>query len=243
MLYAETADPAAGRSVEFLVSNAPHLAASRWRALARRLDVRVFYDVGANDPRDCAGAVGLFRPIFPAARFVLFEANERHLPALRASGMEHAVAVLSDADGRQVTFHASPLTDGAGDSYYLERTAFYAPGVARAETRTTVTLDALVAARGFPPPDVIKLDVQGAELDVLRGAPTALAAATIVALECKAQEYNAGAPGLPEVVAFMDGAGFRLYDVLELHYCRDRLTEADLLFCRKDFDAMPGFDA
>ena len=56
--------------------------------------------------------------------------------------------------------------------------------------------------------DVIKLDVQGAELDVLKGAVETLADVKHVILELQVVEYNKGAPLKDEVIAYMDEQGF-----------------------------------
>jgi hypothetical protein len=71
-----------------------------------------------------------------------------------------------------------------------------------------VTLDAVVNLKKMPPPDMIKMDVQGAELDVLKGAEETLKTAQHVILELQRVEYNKGAPLKDTVIEYMDGLGF-----------------------------------
>ena len=67
---------------------------------------------------------------------------------------------------------------------------------------------------------LIKLDVQGAELDVLRGGARALAAAEVVVMEFGniGADWNLGAPSFAEKIAFMDAAGFRPWDISDMNY-------------------------
>lgn len=71
-----------------------------------------------------------------------------------------------------------------------------------------ITLDELVAARGRAGPYVVKVDVEGAELDVLGGAAGVLRAAELVLLEVSLFELVPGAPQLHDVVAWMHERGF-----------------------------------
>jgi hypothetical protein len=58
----------------------------------------------------------------------------------------------------------------------------------------TATLDTIVKQRGFPPPDLIKCDVQGAEIDIVSGAKETLKNTKYMILELQHISYNKGAP-------------------------------------------------
>ena len=75
------------------------------------------------------------------------------------------------------------------------------------------TLDDLQAQRGFPAPDFIKLDVQGYELEVLKGAVRALASAEAVQMEINLIPIYDGAPLAHDAVGYMAERGFRVYDI------------------------------
>lgn len=98
---------------------------------------------------------------------------------------------------------------------------------------------------------LIKLDIQGAELDALSGAFQTLRSAAFVLLEISTRPAgwveNLGAPSFAQVIRFMADRGFDVIDVFELHFgerpeapnhCAPRgLTQIDLLFQRSDLGA------
>jgi hypothetical protein len=74
--------------------------------------------------------------------------------------------------------------------------------------RSARTLDSVVKERAFPPPDMIKIDVQGAELDIVRGATEALSSANVLIVEMQCVNYNDGAPLVDETLPFIESLGW-----------------------------------
>eukprot|EP00913_Durusdinium_trenchii_P033413 g31281.t1 len=66
--------------------------------------------------------------------------------------------------------------------------------------------------------DLLKADVQGAELTVLLGGLKTLSQAQLVLLEAPVLPYNEGAPSFSEVIAFMAAHHFELVDVADATY-------------------------
>lgn len=84
------------------------------------------------------------------------------------------------------------------------------------ETRTVrvVTVDGLIEREALPLPELAKLDVQGFELEVLRGATSLFGVTEVFILELTLLEaINPGWPIVHEVVAFMAERGYYLYDI------------------------------
>ncbi len=98
------------------------------------------------------------------------------------------------------------------------------------------TLDELTQGTVFETPELIKLDVQGFELEVLKGGKTALSGAEAVLLEVNLIPVYEGAPLLQEVVDFMSAEGFRAYDIAGMiRRPRDgALWQTDMVFVRYD---------
>jgi FkbM family methyltransferase len=78
---------------------------------------------------------------------------------------------------------------------------------------TMTTLDNLVRERQFPSPAFIKVDVQGYELEVLRGAEQTLKSAEVILMEINLLPIYRDAPLAHDAVRFMADRGFNLYDI------------------------------
>jgi len=85
---------------------------------------------------------------------------------------------LADRDGEMTFVESSDLTGASTGSHLAEATPPLQPQVYAAfahHTVKTVTLDTLIEQQGEPAPDIIKLDVEGAEHLVLQGGRRSLA--------------------------------------------------------------------
>jgi len=81
------------------------------------------------------------------------------------------------------------------------------------------------------PPALLKLDVQGYELEALRGCEDMLGQFACVYVECSFVELYGGQALADEVIAWLRERGFRLRGVHNTDYDRDgRATQADFLF-------------
>lgn len=207
------------------IAHAPNMEL-RLRHLARRgLDPRHLADVGAFQ----GGWATMARRIWPEAWITMLEANlDKEAPLTAVAGRigaELKMGLLGPEDGREVVFHVME----SGSSVLPENS----PLDRRSETRTMQRLDTVFAAAL---PDFVKLDVQGFELEVLKGAEAILKGAKAVLMEVALIEINAGAPLMAEVVGFMKARGFEVCDILELH--RRPLDQAtnqiDILFVPQD---------
>jgi hypothetical protein len=86
-------------------------------------------------------------------------------------------------------------------------------------------LDDIVADAGTRAPYVLKVDVEGGELEVLEGAGALLDDTELVLLEVSLFELVPGAPQLAEVVGWMDEHGFAVADFYNGH---NRLLDGSL---------------
>ena len=187
------------------------------------------FDIGAYR----GGWTRLASEVFPAARFVLFEANPDNAGVLAVGGQRHLIAALGAEDGSQRAFHVPRSGDVTGASLYVENTAHYAAPNLDVRQVETVRLDTLVARERLPLPDLVKIDVQGAELDVLAGAEATLRATQALIVEVSLVDYNQNAPLIGDVMAALGRVGFRCADVCELHRTAgDFILQLDLLFVR-----------
>ena len=199
---------------------------------ARGVSPRSAVDAGA-----CTGKwTRLFSSVFPQCVVLMIEPQQRHLAALREyAASEPARLKLAQTLVGPPGVNESPFVvlddeSGTGSSVLPENS-----DVPRhVEVLSMTTLDKVIESTALPPPDFIKLDVQGYEVEVLKGAAGALRTAEFVLLESSVRQYNSGSPLLADVVALMDAAGFRPYDIVDLMRGGDAvLLQADILFVSK----------
>ncbi|MBI2404294.1 MAG: FkbM family methyltransferase [Gemmatimonadetes bacterium] len=173
---------------------------------------RTVIDVGVAD-----GTMDLYRA-FPDARHVLVEPVEecrRYLHAIcrQFPRVEYVLAAAAREPGRLVI---NVHQDVARSSAYWE--SDYLPGCVTTREVPAVTLDQIRRERALEPPMLLKIDVQGAELDVLAGADRTLDDTEYVVLETSLFEFFRGGPLLDEVIRYLSSRGFAVYDVLALQY-------------------------
>jgi len=170
----------------------------------------VIYDIGASVLHWTNAA----QNVWPDAKYITFDAMDKVEFLYKERGLMYNIGVLSDQDGRMVEFYQNDTHPG-GNSYYQENVDF-SPAAAQLfneshrKTLVSNTLDTVVKQRGFPAPDFIKMDVQGAELDVLRGAIETMKTVDNIILRLQSVEYNKGAPLRDTVVEYMNQNGYEL---------------------------------
>jgi FkbM family methyltransferase len=77
----------------------------------------------------------------------------------------------------------------------------------------------------------LKLDLQGAELDCLKGSTRLLESTIAILLETNILNYNIGSPVYRDVDNYLHSLGFRLFDIAQIHRLRDgRLNQLDLIY-------------
>jgi FkbM family methyltransferase len=170
---------------------------------------------------DVGAAVGAFtlqcNRVFPDSRYLLIDPLEENRDSLekvtkRISNAEYVLAAATSKPG-EVTMNVHP--DLVGSSLYIEKEAGL-DGVSRKVP--AVTLDDLCRDCSVPGPYLIKVDVQGAELDVLSGAREILDKTEYIILEVSLFQFVEDGPQLSDVVTFMKSHGFVVYDIFGLNY-------------------------
>ena len=171
----------------------------------------VIYDIGAcvlfwtNEAKE----------IWPDAKYYCFEAMPEVEFLFKEANLEgYHLGVLSDINGKEVEFYQNTEYPG-GNSYYKENIQFNKSvemffNDSHKRKYVTKTLDTIVSENNFLLPDMIKIDVQGAELDILKGSEKCLSVCKHLILELQKVEYNIGAPLKDTVIEFVESKGFKL---------------------------------
>lgn len=179
-------------------------------ALARP---EVFFDVGAN--------VGLysflFRSLVPGGSVTMFEPDPANAKLIKKTinnefldDLRLETVAVSDKCA-VLDFFSDPLTGATGSlkagqdgQFFVTRHHASAPKILKVQTRT---LDEV--CQTARPPDFIKIDVEGAELDVLKGAiGILLNGSPMIFFECSAMARD--------VAAFLQDFGYILFDFRDL---------------------------
>ena len=189
---------------------------------------------------DVGAAMGSFTTachrFFPYAQYLLVEPLHEYLPALTkvVATIPRAALEISAAAATDNAVIVNVHEDLVGSSLYQEMEEGTGVNGVPREVRA-VTLDRLVEQRHAQAPFLIKVDVQGAELEVLSGAEATLRNAELVLLEVSLFQFFQGAPLLCEVVAHMKARGFVPYDLLGLQYrpIDGALSQVDVVFVKE----------
>lgn len=167
----------------------------------------------------------LVKTLFPGVRIKCIEGDERQASYLQSFDADF---YLLGKKTQQVDFYTLPGDQcTTGSSIYKENTTHYEdPLVVK---KWMYSLDDL----RLPPFDLIKLDVQGAELDILKGGKNYLKQTKphYLLLETSIQQYNQGAPLAGEIISYLNKRNYRLQDIIDVLYDRDgQLLQVDFLF-------------
>lgn len=165
----------------------------------------------------------------------MVEANKNCEPYLRLLSKPYDIVALSDREGT-ADFYVEKIDPiGTGASMFKENTEWYGEGKYEIQTVKTATLDSRDYFNGEPV-DFIKLDVQGAELDILKGGEKTIKNTEYVLIEASLVEYNQNAPLIDEIVDKMREYNFYMLDIIEYHrfphLYNGLIFQIDILFKR-----------
>lgn len=105
--------------------------------------------------------------------------------------------------------------DFAGSSFLKDQTA--KPFHLEKQREVPVsTVDLLIREHKIPLPDLVKIDVQGFELEVLKGAQECLGNTEVFIVESSLFRFYAGQPIFHEIIEFMADRNYLVYALMNL---------------------------
>ena len=187
---------------------------------------RVIYDIGACVLHWTRMAKSIWSE--PECITISFDAINEVEALYKSKGILYHIGVLSDEDNKLVRFYENKELPG-GNSYYKEIGHANADAVFpedRYTEKNAMTLDSVVQQKNFQMPDLIKIDVQGCELDILKGGINSINHAKYLIIELQHVQYNRGAPLEDVTIKYLNDNG---WEIIEAKFV-DNGPDADYLF-------------
>jgi FkbM family methyltransferase len=195
----------------------------------------VIFDIGSSH----AGWSLNVSQIFPEAEFHLFEPLVDYKPFYRSQCEQilpsrpnfhlHKIGLGELNETRKIVSDK----EGYGSSILL---AGVFEGYNEVIPIQVWRLDDFSRTHHLPPPDFLKLDVQGAEMLIFSGASSALEKAKLIQVEVWfTRAYGPQAPLFHEIIDYLNSRGFRLFELGEMWYPSSReLFSCDAFFVEQD---------
>ena len=188
---------------------------------------RTVFDIGVAD-----GTPDLYAA-FPHAQYYLIDPTLESLPHMQRIARRLDARIMNIGLGAQeaeLTIGVRP-DDIAGSTFYEEI------GPLRGVKRYSVVVrrfDQVV--NGFARPALCKIDVQGSELDVLRGIGERIHDIDVIICETSVIATIKDGPEVADIVAYLNEKGFALHDMLgsTRRPLDNALAQLDLMFVKAD---------
>ena len=192
--------------------------------LSKDFTPNVIYDIGAHALHWTKEA----SKIWKNAEIIAFDAIKEAEELYKSQNIKYNIGVLSDGDDKIVKFYENK-ENPAGNSYYKEighhNSATIFPEDSYTE-QVSMTLGTIVKKNNYILPDLVKIDVQGAELDILKGGINVINHAKYLIIELQHLEYNRGAPLSRVTIDFLNNNG---WEIVEEKFSNNG-PDADYLF-------------
>ena len=189
----------------------------------------VIYDIGSNTLHWTREV----KNIWTNAEIFAFDAIQEVEELYKSKNVKYNIGVLSDIDNKIVKFYENK-ENPAGNSYYKEighpNSVNIFPEDSYSE-KIAMTLETIVKQNNFLLPDLVKIDVQGAELDILNGGMNIINNSKYLIIELQNVEYNRGAPLENITIDFLNKNG---WEIVEAKFSNNG-PDADYLFINKNY--------
>jgi FkbM family methyltransferase len=170
---------------------------------------------------------------FPRADHLLVEPLEEFRPVLEEVARKYRATYILAAAGARNGMAQIGVHSYLEGSSLLPEKGRHDDVVMR--TVPVVTLDGVCKERGLRGPYLLKVDVQGAELEVVAGASEVLSETEAAILEVSLFQFAVDGPQFADIVDAMSERGFVVYDIVGGHTrpLDGALAQVDLTFVKE----------
>jgi FkbM family methyltransferase len=207
----------------------PEIPSALARLKAQGFVPKCVFDVGAykgDFARDCL-------EVWPTSTVVCFEPQPQMQASLLrlGSGRAHVElhqVILGAKESTDVTLYCSETASSVLREHHSRH-----PELKCKQT----TVDTIVKEHySNQPPDLLKMDVQGYELEVLKGAQDSLVNVPVILLELNLLDLHQAVPLFADVIAWLNDREFVAFDVCGLirRPLDQALWQTDMLFVKSN---------
>lgn len=159
--------------------------------------------------------------IYPDANYYLIDPNDKYKEKLEILGTFYQEVVGQLKEEREFNFSENELEE-TGNSLYDENSNIEF----NKKTIMVKPLKDIVPDQTY---DLIKMDVQGAELEIIEGSLELFQKTKFVQLECPVHHNNKGAPEFEHYINYMANSNFKVFDIDTIFF-NNKLMVLDFLF-------------
>jgi FkbM family methyltransferase len=193
------------------------------------LEISTIIDVGI-----AYGTPGLYGP-FEDVKYHLIEPLKEYKNVIEGICSTYDATYTLAAAGEELgELQLNVHPDLSGSSVLNESEGKHVDGEPR--TVPVTTIDHEIEQFHLKGPYLIKIDVQGFELQVLNGAHEALKNTEAVLLEVSLFEFYKGSPSFADVIDYMNRYNFSVYEIYTPTYrpLDDAMGQVDIAFVKTD---------
>ena len=139
-------------------------------------NIKIIFDIGAHR----GSWTQQIKRVFNKGNFYLFEANINNNKFLESKNLNFFNVLLSDKEEKKIFY----TLNSSGDSYLKQRKGY---NKAKKIKFKSITLDKFIKIKKIPKPNFIKIDTQGSEIDILKGAKLTLKNCKFILLETESK--------------------------------------------------------
>jgi FkbM family methyltransferase len=175
----------------------------------RGLKCKSILDIGANR----VGWSTIAKQIFPDANFCLIEPQlelEDYLKSF-CTATNNSVYFIAGAGQKDEKKYLTIWDDLQGSSFLPEESENLKTDN-KQRAIDIITIDGIIQSGKFAVPELVKLDIQGFELEALKGASGLFGKTEVFILEVSLFPFIKGMPVFADVVNFMLEKGYLVYD-------------------------------
>ena len=200
-----------------ICGNIPHKHITFLEKLSKEFNPNnmIIYDIGSSVLHWTQNASNLWKNsiIYPFDAMTEMKLFYDEYNIQNNKNYQYNIGVLCDEDYKRINFYQNDELSG-GNSYYKEighKDSHIIFTENHIKHKIGMKLETVVKNKNIPMPDLIKIDVQGAELDILKGSMNVINHAKFLIVELQHTQYNEGAPMCNITCDFLIENGWQVY--------------------------------